>query len=233
VGAQRRAGEEAVFTLVGLAAGTFRFEAGGEAEAPAEGALSTEQVLAEAARIRQLIPSPDTAVVLVPDPPGGDADVSVSREEWHLLALAGGARTAADLMERTGWTQVTLGKALTRLVADGLVQLGGETAAAKPAVEVLFAEEPEPVEVPAPEPVEVPAPAPRPRPRPPEHVDRVQVARELAALGLEDEQGAPTRPRPAARANADAIEEQPKALTRDHEITKDVLLRLIDGVKEA
>jgi hypothetical protein len=65
----------------------------------------------------------------------------------------------------------------------------------------------------------------------PGDVDRAQVARELASLGLDDDvaavrQSMPRRPEPKGGPD------QPE-LTRDEEVDKGLLLRLIDGVKGA
>lgn len=56
---------------------------------------------------------------------------------------------------------------------------------------------------------------------PPNGIDRAQVARELASLGLDDEPLEPAPERTLTR------------LTRDEEVNKGLLLRLIDGVKGA
>jgi hypothetical protein len=73
------------------------------------------------------------------------------------------------------------------------------------------------------------AQAPRPAPETNGRLDRAQVARELAALG-DDE----PKPRPVAEPRAAADEAQPsRPLTRDEDVNKGLLLRLIDGVKGA
>lgn len=59
-------------------------------------------------------------------------------------------------------------------------------------------------------------------------VDRVSMARELAALGFDDAIGPATRT-PAGPADPGA----PRRLTRDEAVSKGLLLRLIDGVKGA
>jgi hypothetical protein len=69
-------------------------------------------------------------------------------------------------------------------------------------------------------------------------IDRAQVARELAALGLDDLNGAlpPERaPARAAASGGSGTEQvgEPGKLARDEDINKGLLLRLIDGVKGA
>lgn len=71
-----------------------------------------------------------------------------------------------------------------------------------------------------------PAPASAPEPRP---VDRSQMVRELAALGLADDSAAPQPQRGDAAADTDPL----RRLTRDEEVNRGLLLRLIDGVKGA
>jgi hypothetical protein len=63
-------------------------------------------------------------------------------------------------------------------------------------------------------------------------VDRSQVARELASLGLDDDQ--PTAPvrKPVAEDSSEGGEPI-RRLTRDEDVNKGLLLRLIDGVKGA
>ena len=61
----------------------------------------------------------------------------------------------------------------------------------------------------------------------PRPVDRSQMVRELAALGLGED--APAQP----PARSDATEGEAPALTRDEEVNRGLLLRLIDGVKGA
>jgi hypothetical protein len=64
-------------------------------------------------------------------------------------------------------------------------------------------------------------------------LDRAQVARELASLGLDDDLP-PARPQPSPRpASAASGEGHPGDLTRDEDVNKGLLLRLIDGVKGA
>jgi hypothetical protein len=83
--------------------------------------------------------------------------------------------------------------------------------------------------------------------RPPTAVDRAQVARELASLGLGGEDGPVARPtvpsesspaastaQPAAAAeNGSGSTEGHQKLIRDEDVNKGLLLRLIDGVKGA
>ncbi len=58
-------------------------------------------------------------------------------------------------------------------------------------------------------------------------VDRAQVARELASLGVGDPPLAPTR------ATSRQDESRAARLTRDEEVNRGLLMRLIDGVKQA
>jgi len=71
-------------------------------------------------------------------------------------------------------------------------------------------------------PVAVPEPRPLAAAR---DVDRASMARELAALGLDDPVEAPPAPRAPDGAAA------ARRLTRDQDVSKGLLLRLIDGVK--
>lgn len=63
-----------------------------------------------------------------------------------------------------------------------------------------------------------------------EPVDRAAVARELASLGLDD---APAKSAKAPAAAGDHPAEEIRRLTRDEDVNKGLLLRLIDGVKGA
>lgn len=107
---------------------------------------------------------------------------------------------------------------------------------------VTEAPEPEPAPEPQPEPEPAPEPQPEPQPAARGNVDRAQVARELAALGLDEDLTVPAKPRPVAKpsTNGSKPADEPAApgapaasgtFTRDEAVTKALLGRLIDGVK--
>lgn len=81
---------------------------------------------------------------------------------------------------------------------------------------------------------ERPAPAapsgPQQVPSPPGWLDRAQVARELASLGLATP---PAEETDAARPGTRPEGVEPRRLTRDDDVNRGLLLRLIDGVKGA
>lgn len=278
---------DVVCALLRLDDGRFTFDTAPNG-VPGPVKLSAEELITEGARrlaqserVRTQLGDGTAALGLAPALE--QAEVTVTAEQWRLLALVDGTRSAADVVALTGDSEYAVLELLAGLVVAGLVVVAQRTPADAPAAPParraapadarrtdeaaqerlatlrrrIQAAEPAPAEpAPAePAPAETapattesesgaaatePEPAPAiTRPAPPpatiesapaptaaaaasvaaSGVDRASVARELAALGLDDE--------PLVSPDDAA----PRRLTRDQEVSKGLLLRLIDGVK--
>jgi hypothetical protein len=64
---------------------------------------------------------------------GGEsgAQISVSADEWSVIASIDGRRTVRDIANRVGRSNFSVGRSLRRLVALGLVSIPGETPLAR------------------------------------------------------------------------------------------------------
>lgn len=281
--------EQAVDTacaLLRLDDGRFTFDTAPNG-VPGPVSLSAEELITEGARRlaqseRVRTQLGDGTAALGFAPALEQAEVTVTAEQWRLLALVDGTRSAADVVALTGDSEYAVLELLAGLVVAGLVVVAQQTPADAPAAPLarraasadgrgtdeaaqerlatlrrrIQAAEPPAEPAPAePAPAETapattepesraatePEPAPAiTRPAPPpatiesapapaaaasgsvaaSGVDRASVARELAALGLDDDEPL-VSPDDAA----------PRRLTRDEEVSKGLLLRLIDGVK--
>lgn len=145
---------DAVFDLMRWTTGSFRFEPGTDASLAAEDVLvdmAVDTLVAEAAnrmehwgRVERFVPSRDAVVhlVVVPDAAGTDvpasADVTISREEWRLVALVDGRRTVADLVAIHGQGEYHTSRLLCGLVEAGIVAVARDGEHAAPAVAELL-----------------------------------------------------------------------------------------------
>ena len=118
---------EAVFDLLGWAEGDFAFSVD-EANPDDLGVeLATEQLVAEAARRRQVVDEagepvvgPDVVLAMPVTPP---TDASLTAEEWALLALADGRRTVSEVAELTGLSAYAVTATLGGMLRRGLLQV--------------------------------------------------------------------------------------------------------------
>ena len=129
---------ESVGQLLRLADGSFKFDNStttsdwpGQSFPAAELLAEGHRRLEEWHTISSQVPSLDVPIFLVPTLPGDVDDVTVARDQWQLLSLIDGRRTARDLVELTGKGEFAACKLLAELLALGLVELarpGGRTA---------------------------------------------------------------------------------------------------------
>ncbi len=144
---------DALFALLRLEGGSFSFtEASSEpanAVAPTDVAPLLEEAegrLAEWPAIKAAVPSLDTPLSLAASVA---ETVSVSPEQWRLVAAIGGGKAAGEVLEQLDLGEFEGCKAIAELVSLGLVR----TPAPEPASEAY---EPGAGEVPVEVPVEVP-----------------------------------------------------------------------------
>jgi hypothetical protein len=251
--------EDAVFDLMRLEAATFSFDTvDGEADAVGL-TVRTEQLIAEGGRrmeewsaIRTQIPGAGVVLVVSPAPPTEGERVAVGLAEWSLLALVDGRRTVRDIVELTGKGEFTTCKLLADLVQRGFVRTADADAEGGPLAGMVARREMlrrleelelgEPVARPEPAVDDTAAPdlpaAPPAEPsgaEPPSADTGVAPAEELPAA---PQPQAPADPEATSQHGLNgkdhpAAEQQARPLTRDEDVNKGLLLRLIDGVKEA
>lgn len=261
--------QDAVFELMRLPSGTFKFDPAESAEPAAVGltldpgqlVLEGTRRLAEWQSFVDRIPSAESVLAVCTRPP--DEEVRISASEWAVFALVDAQRTVADIVELSGQSEYACGLILAGLVERGLVEVhsdGADSGIAqllrrREALRVLEARELGSA---------APAPAPAPTPAQPVVAEFTLRNDEARANGNgngngrrplieERELAEDTPPRPTAKvservaapqpvaepamaAAPAAAEEAPaeqRALRRDEDVNKGLLLRLIDGVKEA
>jgi protein-tyrosine-phosphatase len=78
----------------------------------------------EIEEIRARIPATDEVLSMNPSPPGEASSIAMSREEWRMLTFMGARRTVRDLLQYSGSGDIHTLRALDRLIAVGLLELG-------------------------------------------------------------------------------------------------------------
>jgi hypothetical protein len=118
---------DALFALLRLDSGEFRFDAG-EALEWAGPRYQGAEVLEEAhrridewSRLSAHMPDPGAVLSMVPNPSGG-ASLTLDREQWQLVALVDGQRTVAEVIDLGGKGEFATGKLLGELVESGLLE---------------------------------------------------------------------------------------------------------------
>ncbi len=125
VGSQRSA-VDALFALLRLQDGSFKFHTGTEALNPVEPQEvaplmeEAEERLLQWPGIAAVVPSLASQLSLEESV---DADVMLSPEQWGLIALIGGGRSVAEVLEARGLGEFDGCKAVKELVDLGLVQV--------------------------------------------------------------------------------------------------------------
>ena len=119
---------DAVFELMRLASGSFNFDADAPALSRGVG-LSVVDVVGEVTRrleewqvLGLRIPSPLAVLAMVPSAASGREGLTLSAEQWELLALIDGRRTVTDVVELTGRGEFATCRVLGDLVEGGLIQ---------------------------------------------------------------------------------------------------------------
>jgi hypothetical protein len=124
---------DALFALLRLSEGTFKFHTGTEVRNPlpandvAPLLSEAEAQLAEWPSISAAVPSLSAEVKLVPSL---EAPVMVQPEQWLLLSAIGSGSTVAEVLAGRGLSEFEGCKALAELARFGLVEVAGGGAAA-------------------------------------------------------------------------------------------------------
>lgn len=119
-------GAELVFELLRFSAGSFVFESADpepaivvEAVPLAECVVTASGLLEEWRRIEAVVPSPAHRVVVAPEL--ADDEVTLSSQDWRVLAAAGDGPSVELLGQRLGLGEYAAGAALAQLVERALV----------------------------------------------------------------------------------------------------------------
>ena len=164
---------DAVFDLLGWPEGDFAFAVDEPNPDDVGLALPSDEVVAQARERREswetvsrVIPSPAVVLTVPVVLPGPVAELSLTAEEWGLLALVDGHRTVGELVEVSGAGQFGVVAALAALVQRGLLALRDEDAPDHVALvrrrQALLATLEQPVVDAQPAPAEAPAPTAAP-----------------------------------------------------------------------
>jgi hypothetical protein len=209
--------------------------------------------------IQRKIPSMDVVLRMAPTPPEDSVEINIKPDEWTLLVLADGTRTVRDVAAASERSEFEACKILYGLVTAGLLDVTSGPPShmprhapplAEPAVEapapsapVLEERPPEhlppevpqpaataeetyqeaPVSEPAPEPVMAPGPVAEPK---------VAVDEPPPETAVPAEPPAPAPAEDAAFAgNGSTNREAPAPRKGDPTVTKELLLKLISGVR--
>ncbi len=123
--------EESIYELFDWENGHFRFE---EKEIIPEEMefvlnISIQNIIMEGTRridemdrIRELVPSLDIILNLNPNA-GESTDINLNPNEWKVLSVIDGKRTANDIVLITGFSEFDLSKIIFSLLTVGLLQL--------------------------------------------------------------------------------------------------------------
>jgi hypothetical protein len=136
VGSQRSA-VDALFALLRLKDGSFRFHTGTEVQNPVEPQEvaplmeEAEERLLQWPGISAVVPSLASKLSLEESV---HADVMLSPDQWGLIALVGGGRSVAEVLEARGLGEFDGCKAVKELVDLGLVQVDHFEVASEPAL---------------------------------------------------------------------------------------------------
>jgi hypothetical protein len=153
--------EEVVLSLFRNERGRFAFEGGEQVESDTVIQLPVESLLEEDSEtLRRRVPSLNTAFVKASISPSDDIEISITWEEWSLIALIDGRRSVGEIGARLGTDALSVMSGLRRLLTVGLVSL---TVNPPSSVDdaVGPASEPGPLE-PQPQPTQNSAPPPPP-----------------------------------------------------------------------
>jgi hypothetical protein len=125
---------DTLFDLFRWDEGQLRFEAEESCEDEDIGiAVSVENIIMEASRrleiwnkIRERIPSMDTAFTMAAAPGDKTMEIHLKPKEWMLLCYLHGRRTVRDLIELTGYNDFETAKILYGMFSVGLIdKVGG------------------------------------------------------------------------------------------------------------
>lgn len=245
--------QDAIFSMLQWEVGTFDFLDGEDAPQEVGLSVSVENLIMESSRriqewevIHRKIPSLEVVVRMAPTPPEDAVEINIRPEEWTLLVLADGTRTVREIAAASERSEFDACKTIYGLVTAGLLDVasGATVAGAEmPASPPEFVEKSQALSARAPE-ITV---APQMRAEPKEEVaakpgpvEVVSHEPESGAFTIAEERvskvpvaAAPKAPLKDQSRNGPAPGKPAKTGRRkgDPEVSKELLLRLIDGVR--
>ena len=123
------------FEIVAVGAESFEFRAGESDPLGAAIRIDHNEVLAEAERrrdewrrIAELIPSTGIVAQLSPELPNGRDGITITADEWPILAQLDGYRTAADVIGNLGQSAFEVCGVLYDLLKAGTIEVIGRVA---------------------------------------------------------------------------------------------------------
>lgn len=123
------------FEIVAVGAESFEFRAGHSDPLGAAVEMGHADVLAEAERrrdewrrIAELIPSTGIVTALSPELPGGRDGITITADEWQILAQLDGRRSAADVIGVLGQSAFEVCGVLYELLRTGTIEVVGQAA---------------------------------------------------------------------------------------------------------
>ncbi|MFQ5607102.1 MAG: DUF4388 domain-containing protein, partial [Candidatus Zixiibacteriota bacterium] len=128
--------EEIIYNLFSWPEGEFDFREGAEpAGAPFLLQLATMSVIMEGTRridewveIEKIMPKDDVLLKMSSFPPTNEENVTVSLDEFRMLPLISGERTAPQIIDLAPIGEFSAYRALYRLIVGGYVESAGRTA---------------------------------------------------------------------------------------------------------
>ncbi len=121
--------EDAAFELLSWETGEFSWTDGDPDPIEVELALSVEDLVLEVSRrlqdrdlVLRKITSPDVVCRLATHPPDGAERINITSEEWRVLVLVDGRRSAAEIAETVGAVEFDTMRTLYGLASAGLIE---------------------------------------------------------------------------------------------------------------
>ncbi|RMH68535.1 MAG: DUF4388 domain-containing protein [Gemmatimonadetes bacterium] len=125
----RMSGEEAVYSFFTWSKGSFIFEAGVTQEERTV-KMHWQHLLMEGARqtdemdvIKQLIPSVNAELVVLPQPSDAQREIKLTSEEMNIIALIQQERVVKNILARSTHAEFETYKVMYSLVSSGLVEV--------------------------------------------------------------------------------------------------------------
>jgi len=84
-----------------------------------EGARHTDEM----DRIKQLIPSPDTVITVVDNPPEGVDEIKLTVEELQVSILVQGEKKVSEILDDSNFDEFETFQMLYRLISAGLLKV--------------------------------------------------------------------------------------------------------------
>ncbi|CAN5569582.1 hypothetical protein BH24ACT26_BH24ACT26_10920 [soil metagenome] len=119
--------EEVALGLFRNESGRFQFETDEQVESDTLILVRVESLITEDSEaLKTRVPSLNPAFVKASISSGDDMQISITSEEWSVIALIDGRRTVGDIASRLELDELSIMRSLRRLLTVGLVRLPGD-----------------------------------------------------------------------------------------------------------